>query len=237
MITDFKIFEHIKNPKLMNFYLDDTLSKIEKWCKRNSFGYELKITNNIDEKYLIAKFRLDDEKKSSRLLFDDDKKRAQYQNFFEIKTKKFLNSLKGNLLNHNIILSYEISIEWWNIFILRIYLKNIKIERIKPDKYLYHSSEKKFRDSIMKHGLIPKYAGNWTGYLEYPPAVFAINGVDSKGNNYWRESLDIWEIDTTNLPNQWWSDLNLGSDKGHIMTFDSIPPKYLTLFRKEIELD
>ena len=213
MITDFKIFEHINNFKLMNYYLEDTLSKIEKWCHKNSFSYNFDVSKGISG-YLFAKIRLDD------------------KDTFSVRISKFLNSLKGNLLNHNIILSYEIGEQF-----LRIYLKNIKIERVKPDKYLYHSSKKEFRDSIIEHGLIPKYAGNWTGELEYPPAVFAINGVISKGHGFWRQSVDIWKIDTTDLPNQWWSDLNLGSDKGHIMTFDPIPPKYLTLFQKEIEFD
>ena len=66
------------------------------------------------------------------------------------------------------------------------------------------SSSNKFRDSILENGLLPKYSGTWSYDLEYPPAVFAINGVDSKGNEYWfPHSKDIWRINTKKLPNQW----------------------------------
>ena len=105
-----------------------------------------------------------------------------------------------------------------------LYFKDIHNSRVKPDKYVYHFSNKENRQDILKNGLLPKShksSTNWkhVNDLAYPPAIFAINHPTDN----WRDDMDKWKIDTSILPNKWWMDLNFYKRKDVVMTFDSIP--------------
>lgn len=214
MIKDFKIFERVKNDKLMNYYAKDVLSRLERWSEKNKIDYKKKVSIYPSSIDISFKFVFYTEKDIDNAI------------------KKFVESLKKNLLNHNIILSYDIESDHENNFnevtSLSVCIKNILTNLVKPNKYIYHTSKTENRESIEKNGLIPKYSGYWNHQLEYPPAIFAINGNTSK---LWFQNVDnrdIWRIDTEKLPNKWWEDLNIGfSDKTAIMTFDPIPSEYL----------
>lgn len=110
-----------------------------------------------------------------------------------------------------------------------VYLKNIHTIRIKPNRYVYHFSDPKHRDEILKNGLKAKsHTGSqdWGGeiYLEYPEAVFAVNSED----DVWKEG-DRWQIDTSKIKNTWWEDLNFSKRPDLIMTFSSIPKESIKL--------
>lgn len=220
IVTNFKIFEN--NSELIKFK-DDIISAVKEWS----------IKNNVDFK------TYDYQQKNKILLLFSIVLHTEVINISN-KIIKFVDSLKSKLLNENIMLSYDFSftpanrpgyLEKRNIFYFDIYLKKIKIKKVKPDKYVYHSSKPENRKLIEENGLIPKTSNEWQPKFHYPPAIFAINEVDSKGRSLWQGNIhDVWRIDTTNLPNEWWSDLNIGHlNYGSIMTFDTIPPEYLTL--------
>ena len=59
-----------------------------------------------------------------------------------------------------------------------------------------------------------------------------MNGVESKKNKLWYQGIknrDIWKIDTINLSNKWWEDLNIDKSTGAIMTFEPISPNNLSM--------
>ena len=128
------------------------------------------------------------------------------------------------------MLSYEYCSSTEDDNSLYIYFKNIHLNRIKPDKYVYHTTQSSNYDNIMKHGLLLQTNKKWGSYLHYPPSIFAMNGVDTQKKKLWKEGSDVWRIDTTNIPNKWYNDLNIPSykEKGPIMTFEPIGIEYLT---------
>jgi len=158
---------------------------------------------------------------------------------FIVKVDKYLDSFRKQLENQEIILSYYKSgynrqsmIDLVNslyestkteyYYHYYIYIKDNKGQRIKPPKYVYHATNKKNSDSISKNGIKISPPKNYKGNadLEYMPSIFAM--ADKK--NVWSNE-DIWQIDTTKIPNKWWQDLNLHNRyKDAIMTFDDIPP-------------
>jgi hypothetical protein len=117
---------------------------------------------------------------------------------------------------------------------IKIFIKNIHTKRVKPNKYVYHCSDFKNRNSILEHGLklTDHSDSNYKheSSLVYPPSIFATN--DGKDSIWGFGNDDIWEIDTEKLPNKWWYDLNLynnGHETISIMTFEPIPPKFIKL--------
>jgi len=110
-----------------------------------------------------------------------------------------------------------------------IYFKDIHLNRIKPDKYVYHSTHPNNYKSIMEHGLLLRTNNTWESELHYPLSIFAMNGVDTEKIELWNKGSDVWRIDTTHLPNKWYNDLNIPSykRKGPIMTFEPIGIEYL----------
>ena len=106
--------------------------------------------------------------------------------------------------------------------------KDIYKDRVKPRRFIYHSTNESNRDSILENGLLPKphsASKEWVSdiALEYPPAIFATNEEGS-----WA-SGDIWQIDTTKINNKWFKDLNIQS-KYRVMTFEPIPPEAIKLW-------
>jgi hypothetical protein len=176
----------------------------------------------------------------TRSNYSHTKKYSEFSFSFDKDTKKLLirklKHLGVRLLKVNIYLGYYISDEnhyCWVVF------KSLYTQRVKPHRYVYHSV--KNGPSIMKNGLLPKGwvdSEDWSSnsfqtYLAYPPAIFATN----KGlENIWRKNMDIWEIDTKDLSNKWWFDLNFYGENDdyqhkHIMTFEPIPPEHLELVK------
>ena len=94
------------------------------------------------------------------------------------------------------------------------------------NKTIYHTGNPMFRESILKQGLIPK--GESESWLSDTPiegeVIFAINSsniADAWNSGY---DDDIYEIDTTQLNNQWYLDPNFGTDENNrIITFEPIP--------------
>lgn len=139
--------------------------------------------------------------------------------------KKFnIKTIKNNIL---------LTCDLYNGLGLNIVAKNIYTFRVKPNRYVYHSTKKENIESILKNGLYPKDSSNWEQedpHLEYPPAIFVSNIKHlafHSGDNY-----IILKINTSLLKNKWFHDLNMFfGDKAirYIMTFEAIPPEAITL--------
>jgi hypothetical protein len=103
-----------------------------------------------------------------------------------------------------------------------------------PNKYVYHTSNPKFRDNISKEGLIPKgFSEAWLSDTKiYGDVIFAVNSDDKK--DWWDSTYDddIYVIDTTNLSNKWYNDPNFDLEDKRIITFDNIPINSIRLIYK-----
>ncbi len=115
----------------------------------------------------------------------------------------------------------------------KLFIKDIHNSRIKPDRFVYHFSNKENRSLILKDGLIPKshkFSTNWkhSNDLAYPPALFAINHQ----TDTWRDDMDKWRIDTSKIANKWWMDLNFHKRDDVVMTFEAIPLDCIELCSK-----
>jgi hypothetical protein len=217
------ISEAVTNPKLMESYLQSLILKISKWCIKNNISYEQQVIYRYPNSYFKFSFHL----------YTDDSIRT--------KISKYLETLKKNMLNYNVILSYKIGKSFEvDTYYLTVYLKNIILKRIIPDRYVYHVSPRKNRESILLNGLVLKNSSEskWDAEYAYPKSIFAMNGVDTRKVDLWQRGIgDVWRIDTKKLSNKWWDDLNIGDKSKAIMTFDPIPPKYLKLSKKSIDLE
>ena len=126
---------------------------------------------------------------------------------------------------------------------LRDKIKLIIEDNIKPDlkpelkinKFVYHSSNPNFRESIFKDGLITK--GKSPTWMEDTPitgkVIFATNSDNKKD---WFDSTfddDIYKIDTSKINNKWYKDPNFDwGDFKHIITFENIPVNAIELIYK-----
>jgi hypothetical protein len=119
-----------------------------------------------------------------------------------------------------------------------ILIKSDKLQRIKPPKYVYHSTKEKNIDDILLNGLIPKSGNQWNIELEYKPAIFATRNINHTWKHFGNNVL--LQIDTENLDNKWYIDLNLNDynypndpDKDFIMTYEPIPKENIRLLSNE----
>src|ERR1035437_260083 len=104
---------------------------------------------------------------------------------------------------------------------------NNKKRNGKINKYLYHTSSPKNRESIFKNGLIPKKGEE--GYKVSGGAIFATN-IESAEDLFFGNNGDIWQIDTTKIPNhKWVNDDNFEDDSIHVYTQQQIPTNALKL--------
>lgn len=94
---------------------------------------------------------------------------------------------------------------------------------VKPNRFLYHTSNPIFRDEINKTGLIPK--GRSEAWLTTTPikgeVIFATN---SDNEDDWFDSTyddDIYKIDTSKINNKWYRDPNFRGDT-YVLTFNPI---------------
>jgi hypothetical protein len=175
---------------------------------------------------------------------DLDKNRTFRKNFFYVKpfqTKEVENILKKYQKifdKEGLIFTYEekrgaYSPDNTFSYSYYIYVKEEKIERIKPPKYIYHTTSPQKRESILENGLMPTI-GDWGTDLKYKPAIFASIDKNELFSSYGK---DVWQIDTTNLKNLWYLDLNLNkyANKNYnkfIMTYEPIPKEALKLYKK-----
>ena len=118
-----------------------------------------------------------------------------------------------------------------------IYLRESKTEdkeyspagkEITPKEKVYHQSNPMFRNKIEKQGLKVRAGECYKIYAGYGekciPAIFATNSSNKRA---WFDSSyddDVWEIDTTKIPNvKWYKDRHYESRSKHIVTFENIP--------------
>ena len=118
-----------------------------------------------------------------------------------------------------------------------IYLRESKLEdkeyspagkEITPKEKVYHQSNPMFRNKIEEQGLKVRAGECYKIYAGYGekciPAIFATNTSNKRA---WFDSSyddDVWEIDTTKIPNvKWYKDRHYESRSKHIVTFENIP--------------
>lgn len=213
---------NIANVELVKHHIRQMIKSIQKKSKN-------KITNNQLRKRIT--------KRELEITFNDI---VDYQVF-----EKVLKSYQKKLLDYNIVIGYNMK-DGYDTKLgddlddiksipndkkdFHIHIKDLHTMRVKPPRYIYHFSDKKNRESILKNGLLPKESKDserWKEIsLSYPPAVFATLDRDVM----WYH--DEWKIDTENLDNKWWKDINFfipNSETNAIMTFGNIPIECLTL--------
>jgi hypothetical protein len=97
-----------------------------------------------------------------------------------------------------------------------------------PKEKIYHQSNPMFRNKIEEQGLRVRAGECYKIYVGYGekciPAIFATNSSNKRA---WFDSTyddDVWEIDTTKIPNvKWFKDRHFDSRSKHIVTFENIP--------------
>ena len=109
-----------------------------------------------------------------------------------------------------------------------VFFKSKNTRRIKPHRYVFHCSSSP-KEDILKFGLTPKASSEskqWNNStLKYEPAIFATNGF----GNLWNPGGVIYQIDTANLKNKWYEDLNFEPGTSNaIMTYEPILPEHIT---------
>lgn len=116
----------------------------------------------------------------------------------------------------------------------QVHNKNNHLIEVTPNRYVYHTSNPMFRDNISKEGLVVKGKGeSWLSDTNINgEVIFAVNSNDKK--DWWDSTYDddIYEIDTTNLNNKWYSDPNFKLDDKRILTFENIPTNSIKLIYK-----
>lgn len=212
-IKSYLVYEDIKNPKNVIYFIRKFLIEIKniqglnkddyKFSKENPLYYELILTSK-DDKII-------------------DKIIKKYESKF-LREGIVMSHYKGTQSH----LSDDLEILDTYDFKYHIYFKELYTSLIKPNRFVYHFSDKSRRESIQKNGILPTphEGGNWKfdSKLKYPDAVFAVNSETDKWS-----SGDRWKIDTTKIKNKWWQDLNFRNRKDLIMTFDAIPPDAISL--------
>lgn len=110
---------------------------------------------------------------------------------------------------------------------------NSHLVEVKPNRYLYHTSNPIFRDKIAKEGLIPKGKSEaWLSNTKIDGEVIFV--VNSNKENYRFDSTyddDIYIIDITKIDNKWYNDPNF-NDSLHLITFERIPLESIKLIYK-----
>lgn len=234
MITKYKLFEYIHNNELAENQFEIISNKIENFLAKNNISSKRKKEKTING---LLKFEI-----RFTLTFDDNNNSIRIIDELHKITQK----LNKEVNKHNLFLSSSLDDEYEQedrcCYCLYLYLKSIKIEQVIPDKYVYHSTSSYNRKSIFKKGLkLRRNIDEEEAALHYPPSIFAMNHVDTKGVKPWDNRgnstpYDIWRINTSNLKNTWWIDLNVGNapdlHKDAIMTFEPIPPENIILFKE-----
>lgn len=206
------IYESI-NLNSLKWYNESIVAEIRKVVKLTSWGDNEYNKKEKDFYYFHYRIGHYDEKMKKQIL-------------------DIIKKWKSKLLRQYIILTFNLD-NGGGIqerAMLTFAYKDLYRERVKPRRYVYHTTHYLNRDSILEKGLIPKphsESEKWkkVSDLEYPPAIFAVNGT-----NTWEDG-DIWQIDTSLIKNMWYEDLNIAS-KNKIMTFEPIPKEAIKLIDK-----
>jgi len=121
--------------------------------------------------------------------------------------------------------------------------------KITPNRFVYHVTSPKNRESINKLGLLP-YTKSYCGGL------YANNGFKPDMNWFpfildrwdlffeedewdfyeWISKYDIWQIDTLAIENDWYTDrfeIGIIEPTLHIRTFEAVDRKAIKLFKTE----
>lgn len=100
-----------------------------------------------------------------------------------------------------------------------------------PGRYVFHTSNPIFRDSISREGLVPKGKSEaWLSNTKIDgKAIFAVDSERQEAA--WESGYDddIYRVDTAGLSNRWYYDPNFGEGSDRIVTFDPIPKDRLEL--------
>jgi hypothetical protein len=171
-----------------------------------------------------------------------DKERVFRKNLYQVKptntsdVEKIIKKYKKIFDKEGLLLFYETiggsySINGLFSYSYYIYIKEEKIERVKPPRFVYHTSSNQNRESIILNGLIPQ-EGDWRTELRYKPAIFVSTDKQKLFIPY---DKDVWEIDTSKLKNIWYLDLNLNkyankNFNNFIMTYEPIPKEAIELY-------
>ncbi len=111
---------------------------------------------------------------------------------------------------------------------------NSHLEEVKPNQFVYHTSNPGSRDKISKQGLIPQgMSAAWLSNTNIKgKVIFVVNSDNRK--DWWDSTYDddIYKIDTTNLKNKWYVDPNFDLKDKRIITFENIPTKSIKLIHK-----
>ena len=111
---------------------------------------------------------------------------------------------------------------------------NNHLIEVKPNKYVYHTSNPMFRDKIEKVGLIPQGKSDaWLSNTKIDgEVIFAVNSDDKK--DWWDSTYDddMYQIDTTLIKNKWYSDPNFDVEDKRMITFDPIQRNSIKLMYK-----
>jgi len=107
-------------------------------------------------------------------------------------------------------------------------------KEIIPNEKVFHQSNPMFRNKIEEQGLKVRAGECYKIYAGYGekciPAIFATNSSNKRS---WFDSSyddDVWEIDTTKIPNvKWYKDRHYESRSKHIVTFQDIPKEAIKL--------
>ena len=123
---------------------------------------------------------------------------------------------------------------------IKEYLKdNNHLIEVIPNKYVYHTSNPIFRDTISKEGLRVKGKGDaWLSDTKINgEVIFVVNSYNKK--DWWDSTYDddIYRIDTTNLNNKWYNDPNFDLEDKRIITFENIPLNSIKLIYKGTAVD
>ena len=112
--------------------------------------------------------------------------------------------------------------------------ENSKMIEVRPNRYVYHTSNPNFRSNIATEGLLPKGKSEaWLSNTQIDGEV--IFAVDSNNKKDWWYSTyddDVYRNDTTNLSNKWYIDPNFAIKYKRIITFESISVKSIRLIHK-----
>jgi hypothetical protein len=108
------------------------------------------------------------------------------------------------------------------------------LEEVKPNRYVYHSSNPMFRDKIEREGLIPQGRSEaWLSDTKIEgEVIFAVNSENKE--DWWDSTYDddVYRIDTAGLKNTWYNDPNFTVQAKRIITFEAIPLDAIKLIYK-----
>jgi len=211
------------NPNYIQTVVDKINSFLEKKGYRQRFKKNIRDGNYHNARYYQVFFDWD----SGRLVSDEEEKEIeQFLKRIQNKIYKDMNILMVfNVLPSSITINFR---NWY-------------FKRMKPPKYLYHSTRS--LDSvkeILKNGLIPKETDfkKWSKSLAYPKLIF----FETEPSRH-RWGQYVFKIDTEKLPDhKFYTDINLdargegivgGRDMYSMVTNKSIPSDKIELLNKE----